>query len=446
MVRVGNVTRLARLGGAVGLLSVLLAPSVWAASFTVTTTADAADATPGDGVCATAIGECTLRAAIQEGNALAGADTVTLPAGRYRLIGGTLQIDDDLSLASTGVAVIDGNRQVRVLKVAGQAHVTMTNVRIQRGAAESGGGLWNDGSVILSSVALKGNRATGIPGGFGLGAGIYNAGTLELSNVSFSSNIAGGRDGSFGGGVYNVGTATLTSVSFTSNRTNGCGGGVYNANQAVVIDASFSRNRASNAGGAFFNDVASATLSRVTMSANRATQIGGGLFNYGNVDLTNATITGNRAANGGGVFSSYGQVSLTNVTVNANRAAYAGGLYHHPVTAQASMTLVNTIIAGNKPQNCASEPVTSLGHNLDSGTSCALSGLGDLSQTDPMLGPLRNNGGVGRTRALLAGSPAIDAADAASCPATDQCGAARPADGNGDGIAVCDIGAYEAPH
>jgi hypothetical protein len=59
-----------------------------------------------------------------------------------------------------------------------------------------------------------------------------------------------------------------------------------------------------------------------------------------------------------------------------------------------------------------------------------------------VIAPLVDNGGPTRTHALLPGSPAIDSSRA-TCPATDQRGVARPQDGNGDGAAVCDIGAYE---
>jgi hypothetical protein len=73
------------------------------------------------------------------------------------------------------------------------------------------------------------------------------------------------------------------------------------------------------------------------------------------------------------------------------------------------------------------------------------------SPIDPKLGPLANNGGPSLTHALLAGSPAIDVANPAApggagtaCAATDQRWALRPADGDGNGSALCDIGAYEA--
>src|SRR6266478_3035039 len=56
-----------------------------AATFTVNCTMDDVDAAPGDGICSTATGACTLRAAIQETNALPGPDSIMLPAGSYTL-------------------------------------------------------------------------------------------------------------------------------------------------------------------------------------------------------------------------------------------------------------------------------------------------------------------------------------------------------------------------
>jgi hypothetical protein len=92
-------------------------------------------------------------------------------------------------------------------------------------------------------------------------------------------------------------------------------------------------------------------------------------------------------------------------------------------------------------RNCgpiAGGGITSLGHNIDSGTDCHLSGPGDLSRTNPLLGPLADNGGQTSTLALLPGSPALNRIPAgAGCPATDQRRIPRP-----QGPA-CDIGAFE---
>lgn len=92
------------------------------------------------------------------------------------------------------------------------------------------------------------------------------------------------------------------------------------------------------------------------------------------------------------------------------------------------------------------------GYNISDDSSCQLTSPHSKSNTNPGLASagLANNGGPTQTIALRAGSPAIDAIPPAACTAadgsplpTDQRGYARPADGNRDGIAGCDVGAYE---
>ena len=101
----------------------------------------------------------------------------------------------------------------------------------------------------------------------------------------------------------------------------------------------------------------------------------------------------------------------------------------------------NTLIATSRSGvNCIGV-IASGDYNLDDGHSCTLAGVGDQSAVNPMVAPLADNGGLLPTVALLRSSPAIDAAN--NCPAIDERGFARPIDGNGDGVATCDIGAFE---
>jgi hypothetical protein len=109
-----------------------------------------------------------------------------------------------------------------------------------------------------------------------------------------------------------------------------------------------------------------------------------------------------------------------------------------------TFTLTNTIITGNRWYACekfaSGNPVNvvSGGHNIVQDDSCNPA-ASDLILWDAQIGSLSNNGGPTLTHALLPGSPAIDAADDALCPATDQRGVTRP---QGAG---CDIGSYESP-
>ena len=145
-------------------------------------------------------------------------------------------------------------------------------------------------------------------------------------------------------------------------------------------------------------------------------------------------------------------MTLTNTTISGNTATADGGGIH---IRDSSVGLANTLIAGNTASirpDCSFGVFTSLGHNLIGDTTgCNFTPTtGDLVNVDPMIGLLQDNGGATFTHALLAGSPAVDAGNPtapgtgeAACPQTDQRGVGRPADGDGDNIAICDIGAFE---
>jgi hypothetical protein len=185
---------------------------------------------------------------------------------------------------------------------------------------------------------------------------------------------------------------------------------------------------------------------------------GGGLTNAGSgtADLSDDTISGNATSRCGGGIENGGTLKAFNVTLVANTAPPGRGPGVSNGTGSSgcffsagAARLNNTIIANNNDGNCAGT-ITSAGHNLATDTSCALSASTDVITGAPGLAPLLDGSGYVWLYRLLAGSPAIDRGGLRWDPATDtgcgpldEAGTARPEDGNGDGLAVCDIGAHE---
>jgi hypothetical protein len=219
-------------------------------------------------------------------------------------------------------------------------------------------------------------------------------------NWSFSDSGDGGNGGSgSGGGLFNGGTASVVNCTFCANTGAGGAGGwggsawtnyyLFEGRQEVAIGA-VGRNGLDGSGS------------------------GGVCSPNGGLCLTNCTLGFNTAS------------------VGTNQAEAVGGL-SGPGT-----VLVNTLLAGNSPGGNAAGPVVDGGHNLSSDASCAFTDPASLSNTDPMPGPLADNGGPTLTLPLLPGSPAVDAANTLEAPPTDQRGFPRPYG------AAADIGAYEA--
>jgi len=171
---------------------------------------------------------------------------------------------------------------------------------------------------------------------------------------------------------------------------------------------------------------------------------------------TNITVAGNRADGaGGGVYTIAGSTILGSATIADNTATGSGGGVFNDDTSDAFTELQNTLLARNGT-NCVGT-ISSDGHNLDTGNTCALAGTGDqtnVGDANVGLGTLAANGGPTQgsselsapmmTQALKRTSPAVDAGGG-TCPATDERGVTRPQDGDQDTIAACDIGAFELP-
>src|SRR5262249_37838885 len=161
--------------------------------------------------------------------------------------------------------------------------------------------------------------------------------------------------------------------------------------------------------------------------------------------LTNSTVSGNSANSGGGIYNNLRDTKVFSSTIANNQAG--GGVVS--VGFGATVAFQNTILAGNLPYDCAGIAFFSGGNNLMGTQSCTVNG-GGVTVTDPMLGPLQNNGGPTQTHALLAGSRAIDGGNPSGCRdqsgallTTDQRGFPRSVDGQNDGVVACDIGAVE---
>jgi predicted outer membrane repeat protein len=243
-------------------------------------------------------------------------------------------------------------------------------------------------------------------------------------------------------------TVNLSGVTIANGFDSQNGGAIYlNANATLsVTNSVFANNTAQVHGGAIYN-AGTLTLTNSTMSGNHATNAdGGGINNSGTLTVTNSTLSGNSGYGGGGI-SNIGSATVTNSTVSGNRATFngGGGIFNDR---DGTASLTNTIVAGNTTTTIGPDlygTITTGGHNLFGTTSGATitTGNGDLINSNPGLGPIGNNGGPTQTIPLLSGSPAIAAADPATCAATgpgkvasvDQRGFPRPA--------ACSIGAYE---
>jgi len=272
--------------------------------------------------------------------------------------------------------------------------------------------------------------------------------TVEFQSLTIQNGFA--QAGPLGGGGIAIqnGKLTLRQVHLQGNRSEGVGGGMDNAGAEVVLfDSSFSGNEAKDGGGIFNSGSLSAYSS--TLYGNTATiDPGGALDNRGTASLVNVTISGNSAigggivsVGGGGIFSD-GTLTLLNSSVVANSAS--DPLQGQNIASAYEIRFINTLVVNtHSGLNCSGD-LKSLGNNLDSEDTCNFDQSTDLkNEGDQILEPLADNGGSTLTHALRDGSPAIDAGSDFNCTVKDQRGAFRPADGNGNGIANCDIGAYE---
>jgi len=475
--------------GLSGILVVLLwrVPMVQASSFTVNTTNDTVDHTIGDGICADAAGQCSLRAALQEADTIAAHNTITLPANTYTLTLANSSGDEDSAatgdldiLYNHGNITINGAGQTttiitaagldRVLEVLPNAALILKNLTVEGGAltTASGAGIATAGRLTLNHVTVTDNTISGDPGhgteydGIGIDCA---AGSVSLTDSTLSYNTFGdGVNIINGGGLYTHSDCTAVSLTRTTVTHNDAdyGGGVYLtegiANAITLKDVEFSNNTSNTDGaGVFVNGAEAdqtAQFNRLTLRDNQAGSSAGGIFVNGPLNITNATFYNNsadpQAGVGGGLYANpfdHSIISIAFSTFTHNSAAAGTAIYYDGENQD--VHIHGSVIADNGGYEECYNNLYSTDYNYIASTvDCTINvqAHDQLDTTPPSymdtLVPSDHGGSVetlafqgSEVRNLVPATDCVDAAGALLT--TDARGVPRPQASN------CDIGAYE---
>src|SRR6266700_1391293 len=330
--------------------------------------------------------------------------SITTPA-TITLTSGQLLVNKSVTITGPGAdqLSLNGNHVSRVFQIVFQLGssktVTISGLTITNGNVSgafpdnSGAGIYNDRSTLtVNNCTLSGNSASNKGGGIYNNGGQLSSATLTINNSTISGNSAGLGGG---GGIFNdgtdvgSGTVTINNSTVSGNSTLASGGGIYNDS-----------NRSGHV---------TVTINNSTLSGNLATVNGGGIYN-------DAFAPGSQT------------LTISNSTLSENSAPFGGGIanrFSGPLTI--GDTILKTGASGANIENL-SGTVISLGYNLSSDAAGGdgstvpgglLNATGDIRNTDPMLGPLQDNGGPTFTHELLTGSPAIDMGHPSFTPPPD---------------------------
>jgi hypothetical protein len=429
---------------AVGIVlaaALVFTSSASAATFTVNDSGDASDANTSVSGCATAGNVCTLRAAMEQAEAVinAGPDTIQFSLPDPTIINMPTNLppfQQDVTIIGPGadkLSLVSTSNLTTLLMNNGT--VSISGMTITGGQAQQGGGIYKTGGdLTLDGVVVSGNKATFTNAATASvsGAGIHDfAGSLTIKRSTVSGNTGIAHATSTGNaivrgsGIYSSTTLTVEQSLIVGNSGLATAGGTANA--------------AASGGGIYHQGFDTFVLKNSTVSDN-------------SVDASGGAFPGSV---GGGVYSANDvftatsdTVAFNGATINTNAAGALGGnLYRENGPA----TVRNTIISGStSAPNCGGVPLTDGGFNLVSTNDCP--GLEAAIHANPILEPVAGgmeNGGPTKTFKLMPGSPGIDQGKNFVPEPIDQRGSGRPSDvtaianagGGGDGS---DIGAYEA--
>lgn len=401
-------------------------------------------------------GAGSLRDAIEDANAAAGADKIVFAAAlsgkRIEIDSSLPQITDDLKILNKNQknVIVDGQdiAGVRPFNIDFAVKATLKKLTITGGnidgfvdGSNDGGGVVNQGGTLTLDSCLVTRNRTDAGGDDGGGIDCDNGSVTTIKNSTISRN----RSFDAGGGIH-VLDATLNVLASKVKKNTmdnliggGIGGGIAIGGAAAIVaiqDSSIEGNESSHGGG-IRTATGSLTVERTTISGNHATSSSGGVVVLsGAAEFFNCTIANNSAdgSGGGGMRQTNGTLDVVNCTIVGNtdasdNAEGAGGISKTAGT----LNLRNSIVAGN------SAGPSSADDNVDAAD--LNENVNNLIGAEPGVGPLANNGGPTRTMLPLDGSPVIDAGSNTAANdaglTIDQRGLTRIVDG------TVDIGAVE---
>lgn len=386
-------------------------------------------------------GAGSLRQALIDANANAGADVITFQSGltgTITLTTGQLDVTDSVDIQGPGPATISvsGNDSSRVFYIyspsATEIAVDISGLTVTNGSAPIGGGIviFNE-DVTLDDMVITDSLA-------GSGGGLWADGLsmdLTITNTEITGNdsVTGG-----GGGIYigDTGGPLLIQDSVISgNYSFDCGGAIYfyDPDADVTIDrTTISGNTTACMGGGIYlynMDAGTFSITNSTISGNVADGPGGGMtvYNPSPIVIRNSTFSGNSGYFGGALMLYDGDgLTLDFVTIVENTSAMASGagIQMNSGTAVISNSIIADNTGGDDLETGDGEFNVSFSF-VESSSGTVNDGGGNLTGTDPMLGPLADNGGPTETHRPEQGSPVIDAANPATTVPTDQRGQPR---------------------
>lgn len=390
-------------------------------TFNVNTVLDLIDDNTNDGVCHTAAGNCSLRAAIMQANHWSNPEfaIINVPAGTYPI---------NIPVPGSGF----NSEAVGDLKLTSPLTV--------------------DQRIVINGAGPQRTIIDGNPGGNQI-SGAFSIATGRSARIAHLT-IRGGNSLFGGGGISNRGTLSVIDAVIEHNR-GGSGGGIENLGDLTLIASTIRFNVADTGGGV---DVFGTTRIRDSTLHGNSARYGGGIYNNNaRLYVVNSTISNNVSyVDGGGIFSRIAAF-LYNTSVIGNDADHdrnedggnGGGVY---VDAGSRMVVVHSLIAGNTQRDAPIDDdchgaLETYGRNLfGEVANCAFPNTTTwgtvLLNT---IGPLQDNGGPTLTHALLPNSQAINgSSDPFGC--VDEDGTPLTTDQRGAPRVVgphCDAGAFE---